>query len=170
MTFRTESVYYTPSADGTYCLGVQRNTSSAGTLPSWIQVQSYIGPSLKHSTTSHGITNPSETKNPGAFAGGAAHWNDTVTIYIYSSLGPLPDGSIKPYIVGAHFVANSTLTKTAHPAPASTSSHAARPCRACQTGRLIEKSVRHCQLPEGQRTGARYGPQQHLGLRVRAVA
>ena len=103
-----ETVYYTPSSDGTYCLGVQRKTSSTGALPSWVQVQSYIGPGLEHSTTSHGITNPAETKNPGALAVGAAHWNDTATIYTLSSRGPLPDGTIKPDIVGAHFVETST--------------------------------------------------------------
>ena len=106
-----ETLYYTPSSDGSYCLSVQRKTFTQGSsrvIPSWVQLQSYIGPSLEHSTTSHGITNPAETKNPGALAVGAAHWNDTAIIYTHSSRGPLPDGTIKPDIVGAHFVETSS--------------------------------------------------------------
>ena len=106
-----EAVYYTPSADGSYCLSVEQKTLGSGSssvLPSWVQLQSYIGPSLEHSTTSHGITNPAGTRNAGALAVGAAHWNDTATIYTHSSRGPLPDGTIKPDIVGAHFVETSS--------------------------------------------------------------
>ncbi len=106
-----EAVYYTPGADGSYCLSVEQKTLGAGSssvLPSWVQLQSYIGPSLEHSTTSHGITTPAGTRNAGALAVGAAHWNDTATIYAHSSRGPLPDGTIKPDIVGAHYVETST--------------------------------------------------------------
>ena len=83
---------------GVYCLAINLYN---GTTPNWIQIQDFNGRLLQHHTSHHSITNPSESRNPGMLAVGAARWSDTSTIEPFSSQGPTPDGRIKPDIVGA---------------------------------------------------------------------
>ena len=72
-----------------------------GDIPDWIQLVVWGQGVIQHYTGSGGITNPSESANPGMLAVGAAHWNDVRAIEPYSSRGPTPDGRVKPDIVGA---------------------------------------------------------------------
>ncbi len=92
-----EWLSYTPPADGTYCLRVKRRD---GTLPGWVQLQSFSGEPLERTTESHALGNPAETRNSGALTVGAATWLSTTTHFLDSSRGPLPDGTIKPDIMG----------------------------------------------------------------------
>ena len=96
-----ERISYTPTVAGDYCFVVE--IESGHTIPTWAQfmVDSSLHVTIEHTTAGHSIGNPGETKNEGALTVGAAAHNDTTTIATYSSRGPLPDGTIKPDIVGA---------------------------------------------------------------------
>ena len=96
-----ESTSFGSSSGGQYDLVVVRR---AGTEPGWIQLTlwaSWTSRPLEHATENGSIGNPGESANPGMLTVGAAHWNNTHTIESYSSQGPLPDGRVKPDLVGA---------------------------------------------------------------------
>ena len=93
-----EGLVYSAPVDGSYGV-VVRHVS--GGVPGWIQLMVWRVPSIQHYTKTGGITNPSESANPGMLAVGAAHWDDVRAIEPYSSRGPTPDGRVKPDIVGA---------------------------------------------------------------------
>ena len=96
-----ERISYTPTVAGDYCFVVE--IESGHTIPTWAQfmVDSSLHVTIEHTTEGYSIGNPGETKNEGALTVGAAAHDDTTTIATYSSRGPLPDGTIKPDIVGA---------------------------------------------------------------------
>ncbi len=103
-----EVLRFTPPKDGQFDLVVVRR---GGTEPGWIQLTIWWGPALEHSTGNGSITNPGESNNPGVLTVGAAHWNNADTIESYSSRGPLPDGRIKPDLVGAACGETETWTR-----------------------------------------------------------
>ena len=92
-----EWISYTPSSSGQYCLSIEHES---GALPSWVQLQAFSGETLERTTESHGLGNPAETKRSGALAVGASPWYRTTAYFSISSRGPLPDGTIKPDIMG----------------------------------------------------------------------
>ena len=116
-----ERISYTPTVAGDYCFVVE--IESGHTIPTWAQfmVDSSLHVTIEHTTAGHSIGSPGETKNEGALTVGAAAHDDTTTIATYSSRGPLPDGTIKPDIVGADKVHSqvydSDATGTSFSAP-----------------------------------------------------
>ena len=92
-------IRYDVPSDGVYHLAILHYS---GLLPDWVQltVWGVSGP-LEYHTSSGSISNPSESKNRGMLAAGAAAWDDVDTIRASSSRGPTPDGRVKPDIVGA---------------------------------------------------------------------
>ena len=106
-----EAIIYTPSTSGTYCLGIKRQD---GAIPSWVQLQSFSGESLERTTESHALGNPAETKSSGALAVGASPWFNTNAYFVSSSRGPLPDGTIKPDIMGVSGIATASYGETVY--------------------------------------------------------
>ena len=95
----TEFISYTaPSGTGSLCLSIEHKTGDA---PDWVQMIDLRSLGIERSTLSHAIRNPAETVNAGALSVGMAPHDDTDTIRVYSSRGPLPNGTVKPDIVGA---------------------------------------------------------------------
>ncbi len=80
---------------GTYAFVVKK---LSGTAPSWIQLATFD--SLAHTTTGHSLLSPADSAHNGMLAVGAA-WSANSSIRGFSSLGPTPDGRVKPDIVGA---------------------------------------------------------------------
>jgi subtilisin family serine protease len=95
-----EVLTYTPPFDCacSYFLAFSR---FAGTIPSWVQVQSFTGEAMQYATLEGSISNPAETANPGALAVGAAPWYDPGAIELFSSRGPTRDGRDKPDLIAA---------------------------------------------------------------------
>jgi len=96
-----ERIFYTVPVTGLYYVRVNRYS---GDSPSWIQLTEWngrFGNSLAEYTDAGGIGSPAESATSGALAVGAAAHYSTGTIESYSSRGPMPDGRIKPDIVGA---------------------------------------------------------------------
>ena len=106
-----EVIIYTPSTSGTYCLGIKRQD---GAIPSWVQLQSFSGETLERNTESHALGNPAETKSSGALAVGASPWFNTNAYFVSSSRGPLPDGTIKPDIMGVSGIATASYGETVY--------------------------------------------------------
>ena len=104
-----ESIFYTPSTSGTYCLRIKHQN---GAFPGWVQLQSFSGESLERTTESHALGNPAETKSSGALAVGASPWFNTNAYFASSSRGPLPDGTIKPDIMGVSGIATASYGAT----------------------------------------------------------
>ena len=69
-------------------------------MPRWMQIVVWNG-DIGESSRNGSIGSPGESSNPGMLTVGAAHWERTETIEMYSSRGPAPDGRIKPDVVGA---------------------------------------------------------------------
>ena len=92
-----EKIIYIPPTSGSYCLSVKHQD---GDEPTWVQLQTFTGEALERRTLSHAIGNPAETKNSGALTTGAAAYLDTSAYFLRSSRGPLPDGTIKPDLMG----------------------------------------------------------------------
>lgn len=80
----------------------------AGAAPSGIQVQAFSSQQIQFATAGGSIGNPAETANLGALAVGAAAWSTPAVIEPYSSMGPTPDGRVKPDIVGADRAATAS--------------------------------------------------------------
>ena len=97
-----EAFAFTTEEKGVYCLSVELYD---GEQPSWIQVQSFLGQDIEHSTPSGSIATPAESNNPGMLAVGAAPFYDTTEIQDFSSQGPVTpaDERIKPDVVGADY-------------------------------------------------------------------
>ena len=106
-----ESIFYTPSTSGTYCLRIKHQN---GAFPSWVQLQSFSGETLERNTESHALGNPAETKSSGALAVGASPWFNTNAYFVSSSRGPLPDGTIKPDIMGVSGIATASYGETVY--------------------------------------------------------
>ena len=104
-----ESIFYTPSTSGTYCLRIKHQN---GAFPGWVQLQSFSGETLERNTESHALGNPAETKSSGALAVGASPWFNTNAYFASSSRGPLPDGTIKPDIMGVSGIATASYGAT----------------------------------------------------------
>ena len=80
---------------------------AGGPEPGWVQLEMFSGPGGLGIPTGNGsITNPAESANPGLLAVGAAPFYDINSIEPFSSLGPAPDGRIKPDIVGVDCAAS----------------------------------------------------------------
>ena len=95
-----EVLRFQAPSTGQYDLVVVRR---GGAEPGWIQLTMW-GPgglALEHFTEQGSITNPGESASPGILTVGAARWSNVNGIESYSSQGPLPDGRIKPDVVGA---------------------------------------------------------------------
>ena len=85
----------------TYCVVVRRSDNGPAADPDWIQLILLDRNHLDHSTGWGSIGNPAESRNPGLLAAGASfRWPGILAIESFSSLGPTPDGRIKPDIVG----------------------------------------------------------------------
>ena len=69
-------------------------------MPRWMQIVVWRG-DIGEASKNGSIGSPGESSNPGMLTVGAAHWERTETIEVYSSRGPAPDGRIKPDVVGA---------------------------------------------------------------------
>ena len=92
-----EVLWYQANVTGTHeLLIVHRN----GSRPGWIQLTTW-GYDQEHYTDNGSIGNPGESNSLGMLTVGAANWNHVDTIESYSSQGPLPDGRVKPDVVGA---------------------------------------------------------------------
>ena len=92
-----EILRFTAPSDGEYVLLIVHRS---GAMPGWVQLTNWdYRP--EHRTANGSIGNPGESASTGMLTVGAAHWNAVNTIESYSSQGPLPDGRIKPDIVGA---------------------------------------------------------------------
>jgi subtilisin family serine protease len=92
-----EVLFYTAPITDYYYIAVAR---ASGSLPAWIQLQSFGQQPLAINTASS-IVNPAESANPGMLSVGAANWSTPGELEPYSSVGPTPDGRVKPDIVGA---------------------------------------------------------------------
>jgi subtilisin family serine protease len=95
--YPTERLYFEIPREGEYYIVVEH---VSGELPSWIQLMAPQSGELEHFSDGYSIGSLDESANPGMMAVGATHYWDTNTIADYSSLGPTPDGRIKPDIVG----------------------------------------------------------------------
>ena len=91
-----EALWFYPDSDATYCLSIRQ---VSGTQPGWLELKADY--ELEHFTDGGGLLSPSDSRNQGLLAVGAAPWYDTNTIAYYSSRGPTTDGRIKPDITGA---------------------------------------------------------------------
>ena len=109
-----ERISYTPTVAGDYCFVVE--IQSGHTIPTWAQfvVDSDVGIDIEHTTNTHSIDSPGDTKNAGALTVGAAAHDATSTIATLSGRGPLPDGTIKPDIVGVHGVSSRAYGRAAY--------------------------------------------------------
>ena len=91
-------ISFTAPVTGAYHLAIKH---FAGAAPSWLQLNTFGGPSLDIAASTSSVANPAESANPGMLAVGAANWSTPNTIESFSSRGPTTDGRIKPDIVGA---------------------------------------------------------------------
>ena len=105
-----EEIRYTAGRTGNHCLTVEQRS---GSIPQWAQLvvlaPTLDGLGLEHSSDGYSIVSPAEMVNPGVLAVGAAPYNSTGAIASYSARGPLPNGTIKPDIVGAASVYSAAL-------------------------------------------------------------
>ena len=106
-----EFLTYRSLTGGFYCLRVKHQN---GPLPDWVQLQSFSGETLERNTGSHGLGNPAETRRAGALAVGASPWFNTNGVFASSSRGPLPDGTIKPDIMGVSGIATASYGDTVY--------------------------------------------------------
>jgi hypothetical protein len=93
-----EILTYIAPTSGTYFLSIRL---FAGSIPSWLQLNSFSGPNLGIATADHSIGNPADSADPGLLAVGASDWATPTVIEVVSSQGPTTDGRTKPDIVGA---------------------------------------------------------------------
>ena len=93
-----EWVGYNVPTTGTYYLAIRRE---GGSVPPWVQLESFSGETLSTKSADHSIANPAESASLGMLAVGAASWATTSTIEPFSSQGPTTDGRTKPDLVGA---------------------------------------------------------------------
>ena len=103
----TEGLVQEASVGEYFCVSVHQE-DSLRTPPDWIQLIALTSEEFDIPTLGGSIGNPAESANPGILAVGAAPWNDNYTIEDYSSLGPTPDGRIKPDIVGVDMARSLT--------------------------------------------------------------
>ena len=105
-----EEIGYTAARTANYCLTVQQRS---GSIPRWTQLvvlnSSLDDLRMEYKSDGYSILSPAEMVNPGVLAVGAAPYNSTSAIASYSARGPLPNGTIKPDIVGAANVYSASL-------------------------------------------------------------
>ncbi|MYE54790.1 MAG: S8 family serine peptidase, partial [Chloroflexi bacterium] len=107
------SQFYTfnVAASGNHCVYVLKNS---GSNPRWIQLNHHLNDGdLRYYASSGSIVNPAESINSGMLAVGAASWsNNGLSIYGYSSQGPLPAATtvVKPDMAAASRVSVSTMS------------------------------------------------------------
>ena len=104
---------FTAPHAGTYAFVVKK---VSGATPGWIQMATFG--SLAHTTTGHSLLSPADSPHTGMLAVGAAYTASS-GIRPFSSLGPTPDGRVKPDIVGAdgYVAVSSTNYGTSYAAP-----------------------------------------------------
>ena len=116
-----EQIIYRPTTTGDYCAAVKRNGDvSVG----WVQV-AFLGgvSSVERTSESHELVGPSDTKNPGVLMVGALdnRVSGNMALVSFSSRGPMPDGTIKPDIVGSGVIhsdaRDGTVSGTSMAAP-----------------------------------------------------
>jgi hypothetical protein len=92
-----EILAVTPPTTGRYYLAILPSSH----LPSWVQVDSFTGQSLRISTPVHSIGNPADSGSPVLVAAGAVSLTQFSTSGVepYSSQGPTTDNRIKPDVV-----------------------------------------------------------------------
>lgn len=95
-----EELIHEANLDGSFCIGIRHDRRFLAPEPDWIQLLVFTSQGPLESFTPRGIGSPAESANPGLLAVGASPWYSTTTIEDYSSLGPTPDGRIKPDVVG----------------------------------------------------------------------
>ena len=95
-----ETLKQEANAGDRFCARIRRGDSLRIPDPDWIQLIALTSEEFDIRVLGGSIGNPAESRNPGLLAVGAAHWRFKDTIEEYSSLGPTPDGRIKPDIVG----------------------------------------------------------------------
>ena len=105
--FPSEDLFYESELDETLCISVRRFDRRLVPDPYWVQLIVHTGQWIEHRTLGS-IGNPAESRNPGLLAVGAAPYDENKKIESYSSLGPTPDGRIKPDIVGVDMADSST--------------------------------------------------------------
>ncbi|WP_420611393.1 Calx-beta domain-containing protein [Candidatus Poriferisodalis sp.] len=112
-SFPFEFKSFTAPHAGTYAFVVKK---MSGAAPGWIQMATFG--SLAHSTTGHSVISPADSPHAGVLAVGAASTASS-DIRSYSSLGPTPDGRVKPDIVGAdgYVAVSGTNYGTSYAAP-----------------------------------------------------
>ncbi len=112
-SFPFEFKSFTAPHAGTYAFVVKK---MSGAAPGWIQMATFG--SLAHSTTGHSVISPADSPHAGMLAVGAASTASSEIRY-FSSLGPTPDGRVKPDIVGAdgYVAVSSTNYGTSYAAP-----------------------------------------------------
>ena len=96
----------------TFCLVVQR---SAGAAVGWYQIViagngSSVG--MEYTSNGYSLLSGAESVSSGALVASAAPWNATGSLASYSSRGPLPNGTIKPDIVGTSHVHSNVTNVT----------------------------------------------------------
>ena len=116
-----EQINFRPETTGDFCAAVKRNGDvSVG----WVQV-AFLGgvSSVERTSGSHELVGPSDTKNPGVLMVGALdnRVSGNMTLVSFSSRGPMPDGTIKPDIVGSGVIhsdaRDGTVSGTSMAAP-----------------------------------------------------
>ena len=112
-SFPFEFKEFTAPHTGTYAFVVKK---MSGATPGWIQMATFG--SLAHSTIGHSVLSPADSPHAGMLAVGAASTASS-DIRSYSSLGPTPDGRVKPDIVGAdgYVAVSGTNHGTSYAAP-----------------------------------------------------
>ena len=96
----SEGTTYQTNAGDMLCIAVYHDRTHPAPDPGWIQLVMLKSEQLSPYTVGGSIGNPAESANPGLLAVGAAPWHSTRTTEEYSSVGPTPDGRIKPDLVG----------------------------------------------------------------------
>ncbi|MDA1347661.1 MAG: fibronectin type III domain-containing protein [Chloroflexi bacterium] len=89
---------FSPPTSGTYFLSIEH---FSGTVPQWVQLNSFSQNPLEVAVAGHSVENPAESANTGLIAVGAANWATPSTIEGFSSRGPTTDGRTKPDVTGA---------------------------------------------------------------------
>ena len=105
----SECLMHERNLGGRFCIGIYRDTDYPAPEPDWIQLIVLTSQSPLESYTIGSIGNPAESANPGLLAVGATPWDSPRTIEDYSSLGPTPDGRIKPDVVGVDLADSSNF-------------------------------------------------------------
>ena len=105
-----EEIGFSTPLGGHFCLSVEKKS---GSTPDWVHLLITGRPfRMEHHASGYSLGgSPAGTVSQGALTVGAADYRYTNKIASYSSRGPLPDGTIKPDIVGAASVPGVTTSQ-----------------------------------------------------------